>query len=77
MPNLYLIHEFRLIHESGAGLCGSLCGSASCLGGVAGSPALSCGSADSGIGSGDGSEISAWMLLSGAIGGGKDSVLLQ
>ena len=73
MPGLYLIHEFQLIHCSGDALCGS----SSCLGSIASSPAISCGSADSGIGSGEGSEISAWMLLSGAIGGGKDSVLLQ
>ena len=73
MPSLYLIHEFQLIHDSGDELCGSSCR----LGGVAGSPALSCGSADSGIGSGEGSEISACMLLSESIGGGKDSLLLQ
>ena len=73
MLNLDLIHEFQLIHDSGVALCGW----SSCPGGVANSPALSCGSADSGIGSGEGSEISAWLLLSGSIGGGKDSVLLQ
>ena len=73
MPGLYLIHESQLIHCSGDAFCGS----SSCVGAVAGSAAISCGSADSGIGSGEGSEISAWMLVSGAIGGGKDSVLLQ
>ena len=73
MPGLYLIHEFPLIHCSGDALCGS----SSCLGGVAGSPASSCGSADSGIGSGEGSEISACILLSESIGGGKDALLLQ
>jgi len=73
MPFCYLIHKIQLIHDSGVALCGS----SSCPGGVAGSPALSCGSADSGIGSGKGSEISAWILLSESIGGGKDSVLLQ
>ena len=73
MPCLYLIHEFQLIHDSGVALCGS----SSCPGGNASSPALSCWSADSGIGSGEGSEFSAWMLLSESIGGGKDSALLQ
>ena len=73
MSGLYLIHEFQLIHCSGDALCGS----SSCLGAVVGSAAISCGSSESGIGSGEGSEISAGMLVSGAIGGGKESVLLQ